>query len=263
MAAVLLERVEPMISLITLNRPDRLNAINFELAGELHDLLDQVAADADCRIVILTGAGRGFCSGLDLRDYGTPPRPGEHRHAPVGVGGQEFIANLTVHIRQTPQVVIAAVNGVAFGGGLGLACASDIRVAATSARFCSAVIRTGLTGTDIGNSYFLPRLLGAGRAFELILTGREVDATEAERIGLVTSVVSDATLLDDARSLGRLIAGYTATGLTLTKEAFWHNVDNASLTASIALENRNQLLASHDPAVQEYMKSYSKRVRKG
>ena len=111
MESVELEQVAPHVKVIRLNRPNRLNALSFELVAELHTALDAIAADADCKVAILTGAGRGFCSGLDLRDWGTPPAPGSHPHAPVGVDGQAFIANLTVHIRNTPQVVIAAVNG--------------------------------------------------------------------------------------------------------------------------------------------------------
>src|SRR6195952_5562427 len=153
MSVVTLEKVEGSISRITLNRPERLNAMTFGLVGELHDALDEVAADSDCKVVILTGAGRGFCAGLDLRDFGTPPAPGEHRRINKAIDGQAFMSNLTVHLRQTPQLVIGAVNGAAFGGGLALACACDVRIAGASARFCSAFIRTGLTGTDIGISY--------------------------------------------------------------------------------------------------------------
>jgi len=217
MAAVLTERLDEHVTLITLNRPDRLNAMDYELVAGLHDALDQVAADAACRVVILTGAGRGFCSGLDLKGFGTPPEPGQHRHARVGgMGGQEFIAALTHHLHELPQVVVAAVNGPAFGGGLALACAADLRVAGHTARFCSAFIRTGLTGTDIGISYLLPRIVGAGRAFDLIVTGREIDATEAERIGLVTRLVADAELLDAARAVAAGLAGYTTTALVFT-----------------------------------------------
>ncbi len=257
MAAVLTERLDEHVTLVTLNRPDRLNAMDYELVAGLHDALDEVAADGACRVVILTGAGRGFCSGLDLKGFGTPPEPGQHRHARVGgMGGQEFIAALTHHLHELPQVVIAAVNGPAFGGGLALACAADLRVAGPAARFCSAFIRTGLTGTDIGISYLLPRIVGAGRAFDLIVTGREIDAAEAERIGLVTRLVGDGELLDAARTVAVGIAAYTTTALVFTKEAFWHNVDASSLAAAIALENRNQMLASRTPEVQDFMAEY-------
>ncbi|MBV8952461.1 MAG: enoyl-CoA hydratase/isomerase family protein, partial [Actinobacteria bacterium] len=145
---VLVEGRGERVVTITLNRPEQLNAITFQLVADLHDALDGVAGDQECRVVVLTGSGRAFCAGLDLRDWGVPPEPGTHPHAPVGVGGQEFIANLMVHVRETPQVVIAAVNGPAYGGGLSLACAADLRVASANARFCSAFIRTGLSGTD-------------------------------------------------------------------------------------------------------------------
>jgi enoyl-CoA hydratase len=158
--------------------------------------------------------------------------------------------------------VIAAVNGPAFGGGLALACACDIRIASDTARFCSAFIRTGLSGTDVGISYLLPQIIGAGRAFELIVTGREIDSEEAERIGLVTRVVTPEALMKSALETAKVIAGYTRTGLTLTKEAFWHNASNPSLTGAIAMENRNQRLAAETREVQEYMAAYSSRHKK-
>jgi len=256
---VLIDGVEPHITTLTLNRPHRLNALDYELTTDLHDALDLVAADPECKVIVLTGSGRGFCAGLDLKDFGRPPGPGEHPRSPVGVGGQEFMANLTVHLRQTPQVVIGAVNGPAYGGGLSVACATDIRIAGESARFCSAFIRTGLTGTDIGITYLLPRLIGAARAFDLILTGRDIDAAEAERMGLVSRVTSDAELLDEALAVARTIATYTATGLVLTKEVMWHNLDTTSMTAAIAMENRNQAIANRAPDVQAHMAAYRDR----
>jgi enoyl-CoA hydratase len=253
---VTVDDVAPRVKQITLNRPERLNALNFALAADLHDALDIVGSDADCRVAIVTGAGRGFCSGLDLKDFGTPPRPGEHPHVHAGVGGQEFMANLTVHMRTTPQIIVAAVNGAAYGGGLGIAAAADVRIAGESATFCSAFIRTGLTGTDIGVSYTLPRLLGAARAFDLIVTGRSVDALEAEHLGLVSRVVPDAALRDEAVALASQIAQYTAIGLRMTKEVMWANLDAPNMVAAIALENRNQSLAGRDPEVQAYMDAY-------
>jgi enoyl-CoA hydratase len=250
MSSVLIEKVEPGITTITLNRPDRLNAISYELVCELHDALDHVGGDAECKVVVLTGAGRGFCAGLDLKDWGTPPAPGEHPHAKVGVGGQEFMAALTVHMRKTPQIIIAGVNGAAFGGGLSLACAADIRVASPSAKFCAAFIRTGLTGTDIGITYLLPRLIGASQAFDMIVTGREISAERAERIGLVSELVPDARE-------GALALAYTQIGLVMTKEVMWNNLDASSIDACLAAENRNQAIAARSPEVQEYMRAYT------
>jgi enoyl-CoA hydratase len=262
MATVELERVHPHVVLVRLNRPERLNAIDYALVSDLHDALDRVADDADCKVVVLTGAGRAFCAGLDLKDWGSPPGPGEHRHAHVGIDGQAFMSNLTLHLRATPQVIVAAVNGPAFGGGLALACAADIRMASASARFCAAFIRTGLTGTDIGISYLLPRLIGTSRAFDMILSGREVDAAEAERMGLVSRVAED-DVVGAAIASATTMAGYTRTGLVLTKEVLWHNVDTPSMAAAIAMENRNQTLAGRAPDVQAFMDAYRRRVTGG
>lgn len=260
MSTVRVERVEPRIAVLTLDRPERLNAMSFELVADLHDALDEISGDPECTVVVLTGAGRGFCAGLDLKDWGTPPDSGAHSHVHANTDGQAFMSNLTVHLRTMPQVVVAAVNGPAYGGGFALACACDLRFAARSARFCSAFIRTGLTGTDIGITYLLPRLVGASRAADLILTGREVDAEEAHELGIVSRVVPDEELLGTALDTARVMAGYTKTGLLNTKEVLWHNVDNPSMTAAIALENRNQSLASRAADVQEHMTGYRDRT---
>jgi enoyl-CoA hydratase len=256
MGTVELSQPAEHITLIRLDKPDRLNAISFDLVADLHDALDHVAADDDCKVAILTGAGRGFCAGLDLKDWGAPPQPGGHPHYPAGRTGQAFMSNLTQHIRATPQIVIAAVNGAAYGGGLSLALACDLRIAATSARFCSAFIKTGLTGTDIGVTYLLPRLIGAARAFDMIVTGRTVDAAEAERMGIVSRVVPDDALLEEAMAVAGTVAGYTSYGLRNTKEVMWHNLDTNNMAAAIALENRNQELGGHTPEVKEFMASY-------
>jgi enoyl-CoA hydratase len=249
----------PHVAVITLDRPDRLNALSFELVADLHDALDVVGADRECKVVILTGAGRGFCAGLDLRDFGTPPEPGGHRHFHSGMDAQTFMSNLTVHMRDTPQVIIAAVNGAAFGGGLALACAADIRVAGPSARFCSAFIRTGLSGTDIGITYLLPRLLGNAHAFDLILTGRDIDAAEAHRIGLV-SAVADDDVMTLAMSYAERMSAYTRAGLLSTKDVLWHNTEATNLTQALALEIRNQNLLQHSAEVREHMASYARRT---
>jgi len=255
--------VTPHITKVTLNRPDRLNAISFELVTELHDAFDAIAADTECKVVILTGAGRAFCAGLDLKEFGTPPEQGTHRHMPAGVDAQTFMSNLTIRMRDLPQVVIAAVNGPAFGGGLAFACAADIRLASESARFCSAFIRTGLSGTDIGITYLLPRLIGNANAFDLVLTGRDIDANEAHRMGLVSRVVPDGDLDTMAMEYATQMAGYTASGLRTTKEILWHNTEVPSLTVAIALESRNQNLMGYAPDVREHMASYRKGITGG
>lgn len=244
------------VRIILFDRPERLNALNYECVSELHDALDEVAADDSCTVIVLTGAGRGFCAGLDLKDFGTPPAIGTHRHRHSGISGQAFLSNLAQHIHDTPQVVIAAINGPAYGGGLALACACDLRIAGESATMASAFIRTGLTGTDVGITYFLPRLIGAARAFDLILTGRTIDAAEAERMGLVSRVTPDDELLATALEIANGMAAFTTFGLRRTKEVMWHNLDASSVAAAIALENRNQELGAREPEVVEFMQRY-------
>jgi len=260
-STVVLDRPVEHVAVVRLNRPEQLNALNYTLVGELHDVLDELAGDDACRVAIMTGEGRAFCAGLDMRDYGMPPEVGVHRQRHAGVSGQGFLANLTQHLHDSPQILVAAVNGAAFGGGLALACACDLRIACTSATFCSAFIKTGLTGTDVGISYFLPRLIGASRAFDMILTGRTVGAPEAERMGLVSRVCDDGSLGDAALDIARQIAGYTAFGLRRTKEVLWHNLEASSVAAAIAMENRNQELAVHEPEVLEYMRAYGQRFK--
>lgn len=261
--SVIRKRLDDDVTVIRLNRPERLNAIDYDLVMALHEALDAVAADDRCKVVILTGEGRAFCAGLDLADWGSVPEPGSHPHMPAGRTGQAFLANLTQHIRATPQVVMAAVNGPAFGGGLALSLACDLRIAAESATMCSAFIKTGLTGTDVGVSYLLPRLIGASRAFDLMLTGRTVGSEEAKEMGIVSRVVPDDQLWDEAVQMSRSMAAYTSFGLRNTKEVMWLNLDVPSMAAAIALENRNQELAAKSHEVREYMSSYAHRHRSG
>jgi enoyl-CoA hydratase len=261
MSTVEVDRPDDRVAVVRLHRPEQLNALNYTLVGELYDALDDIAADDNCRVVVLTGSGHAFCAGLDLRDYGRPPDVGTHRHRRAGVSGQAFLSNLTLRIQDLPQIVVAAVNGAAFGGGLALACACDLRIASASASFCSAFIRTGMTGTDVGISYFLPRLVGAAHAFDMILTGRKVDADEAQRMGLVSRVHADPDLAGAAAALAQEIAGFTSFGLRRTKEVLWHNLEASSAAAAIAMENRNQELAVNEPEVLEYMQAYAKRFQ--
>jgi enoyl-CoA hydratase len=244
MSTVLVSHPQRGVTQLTLNRAEKLNAMNVELITELHAAFASVAADRECRAVVLTGAGRGFCAGLDLGGYGTVP--GAEGHGPV-VGGfstQTHIASLIPQMRALPVPVIAAVNGAAAGGGLALALGSDIRIAGESARFNVAFVRIGLSGCDIGVSWMLPRLIGASRAWELMLTGRIIDAAEADDIGLVTRVVSDDSLLDSALETAALIAANSPWGVRMTKEVAWSQLEIGSLQAGIDMENRTQILSS-------------------
>jgi enoyl-CoA hydratase len=251
MSTVRNEVIEDGIRLLTLDRPDRLNAMSHELVGDLHTALDEVAADRDCRVVVLTGEGRGFCAGLDLKGAGSAPGAGEWGGPGTGLVGQQHIARLIPHLRSLRQPVIAAVNGPAAGGGLALALGSDIRVAAASARFNVAFIRIGLSACDIGVSWLLPRLIGASRAWELMLTGRIIDAQEAEQIGLVVRVVPDGTVVESAMETARLIAANSPFGVWMTKEVMWSQLEIGSLHAGIDMENRNQILTSFGADMRE------------
>ncbi len=239
----------PEITVVTLNRPDKLNALSYELVEELHRCLDALAADNTCRVVVLTGAGRGFCAGLDLSAPNPEQTGGGTEFPRSGMRWQERIADLTAKLHRLRQPVIAAVNGVAYGGGLGLAAACDIRVAAPSARFCTQFIKLGLGGCDIGVSYTLPRIIGAGPAFDLILTARAVDADEALRLGLVSRVADP--VLDEALTIAETLCGYGKFGLESTKQVLWANLDAGSLEAALHLENRSQIVASTSGEMRE------------
>ena len=228
------------VTVLTLNRPEKLNALDVELVEDLHRTLDEIRADDDCRVVVLTGAGRGFCSGLDL----TAPSPDSELGTPrSGMRWQERIADLTTKLIRLRQPVIAAVNGPAYGGGFALACASDIRVAGPSAKFCTQFIKLGLGGCDIGVSYTLPRVVGAGRAFDLILTARTVEADEALRIGLVSRIASGSAL-DDALTIAETLCSYGKFGVESTKQVLWANLEASGIEAALHVENRSQILAS-------------------
>jgi enoyl-CoA hydratase len=239
----------PEITVVTLNRPDKLNALSYELVEELHRCLDALAADNTCRVVVLTGAGRGFCAGLDLSAPNPEQTGGGTEFPRSGMRWQERIADLTAKLHRLRQPVIAAVNGVAYGGGLGLAAACDIRVAAPSARFCTQFIKLGLGGCDIGVSYTLPRIIGAGAAFDLILTARAIDADEALRLGLVSRVADP--VLDEALTIADTLCGYGKFGLESTKQVLWANLDAGSLEAALHLENRSQIVASTSGEMRE------------
>jgi enoyl-CoA hydratase/carnithine racemase len=228
---------------VTLNSPDRLNALSMGLVAGLHDTLDELAADSRCRVVILTGAGRGFCSGLDLSEPQVAPSAKDRKGAAASLRTQEFIASLVPKIIRLPQPVIAAVNGPAVGGGMALAAACDVRIASTTALFGVQFIRLAVSGCDIGISYTLPRLIGAARAAELIYTARHFGADEAERIGFVSEVVSDDELLPRAMKIADVLISHSPFALEMTKQVLRANQDAPNVDAAIALENRTQILA--------------------
>lgn len=243
MAMVETERVEDEIVIVRLNRPERLNAMTLRLLGELGEVLASLDGDETCRVVILTGAGRGFCSGADLSGEGEQPGSPAVATVQSGMRAQEGYAAIIPKLRNLHQPVIAAINGPAVGGGLGLALASDIRIASETARFAVAMVRIGLSGADVGISYLLPRAVGTTRAAEWMLTGRLVEADEALAAGLVGEVVPAEQVLPRAIELARLILGNSPFGVRLTKQAIWASHEIGSLQAAIELENRSQALA--------------------
>ncbi len=244
MALVEISQPEPGITQLTLNQPDRLNALSYDMVEEMHSALDEVHADQHCRAVILTGAGKGFCAGLDLNGFGAVPGTEGLGRAQQGMAVQQFIAKLVPHFRATRQPIISAINGAAAGGGFAMALASDIRICADDAKFATSFIRLGLSGCDIGVSWLLPRLIGASRSHELLLTGRVFDAREADALGLVSRVVEPGQLLESALETARLIAANSPFGVWMTKEVMWSNLEVGSLQAGIDLENRTQILSS-------------------
>jgi enoyl-CoA hydratase/carnithine racemase len=235
------ERPHDGVALVRLNRPARLNAINEVLLEELKQLCADFARDRDVRAVVLTGAGRGFCSGIDLRDFG-PSMLDADDPAIDRLRFQEAMASIPQAIRALPQPVVAAINGPAVGGGLALCLAADVRICAASASFGNAAVLIGLSGAEMGMSYFLPRIVGASVASDWMLTGRTVAAEEAYRRGLVSELTDDDALVARAVEIAAQIAANSPLGVQMTKRALQTNVDAPDLFSAIELENRNQVI---------------------
>src|SRR5262245_16807077 len=197
MSFVVIDKPRPNVALVTLNRPERMNAMAFDVMIPLREALEALAVDNDVRVVVLTGAGKGFCSGADLEDSGIVPNIDGLTVTSIARRALQLLDDVILAIRKMHQPVIAAINGAAIGGGFCLACACDIRFAAPNAYFRAAGINNGLTASELGISYLLPREIGSSRAFDIMLSGRDVDAAEAERIGLVSRVVAPDRLLDE------------------------------------------------------------------
>jgi len=238
-----LEEIEPQIGLVTLNRPDQLNAINVAMLDDFNALFAKLAKDDAIRVLIITGAGRGFCAGADLNDAVV------HKDTTAFADPENFLrlvqeryAALILGLRRIPQPIIAAVNGAAAGGGFSMALACDIRVAAPEASFVASFANIGLSGGELGTSYLLPRLIGVARSSEILYTGRKVKAEEAERMGLVNRVVPREALIETALSYARPMIAKNVGALKLTKRVLDQNIDAPSLEAAVNLENRNQTL---------------------
>ena len=239
---------------LTLDRPQAMNSISLAMVHELSAYFGKLYNDASVRIVVMRGAGRAFCAGLDIKDQGafdrsTIPHGG-------GFGFQGYLADVYIRMRRCPQPIIAAVHGAACGGGFAFALAADIRIAGTSARMNSAFIKLGLSSCDMGVSYFLPRLVGASVAAELMLTGRFIHAPRALATGLVSEVVPDAELEAAAQSCVDDMLATSPMGLRMTKEGLAMAIDAPSLEAAMAIENRNQLMCAASEDFAEGMRAF-------
>jgi enoyl-CoA hydratase/carnithine racemase len=236
---------------LTLNRPASLNAITTQMVGELSDYFGGLFNDRTCRVVVMRGAGRAFCAGLDIKARGEGETP-----FGGGFGFQGFLADVYIKMRRCPQPIIALVQGAAAGGGFAFALAADVRIAAESARMNAAFIRLGLSACDMGVSYFLPRIVGLGIASELMLTGRFINAQRALAVGLVSDVVPEGQLEAAVQPYLDEMLTTSPMGLRLTKEGLALATDAPSLEAAMAIENRNQVLCSRSEDFAEGMRAF-------
>ena len=235
------EKPRPHTTVIRMNRPERMNSMAFEAMIPLHEAIAEVAQDNDTQSVILTGSGHGFCSGADTQHSEPPPNIEGLTLTRIATRSMAILSDLVPALRRMPQPVICAINGAAIGGGMCLTLGADIRIAAESAYFRAAGINNGLTATELGLSFLLPRAIGSSRAFEIMLSGRDVDAREAAEIGLVSRTVPDAELMETALDLADQINGWSTQGVQLTKRMIWSGLETASLSAAIELESHTQL----------------------
>lgn len=238
---------------VTMNRPERLNALNTRLITELRHLFTDLYWKHDIRVVVLTGAGRAFCAGLDLKDRGGE---GVQRGVSEGLKSQRSISEIVMAMRRCPQPIIAAIDGAASGGGFAFALAADVRIATPKARMNAAFIRIGLSACDIGVSYFLPRMVGSSVAADYMLTGRFMDAQRAYQLGLVSKIVEPEDLEAEARTFVKDMLHATPLGLRLTKEALNHAIDAQCLEAAIAMEDRNQMLCAQGEDFREGISAF-------
>lgn len=254
---------EDGIGILTLNRPEKLNAISFQMEEDFHQVLDHLMVNLDCRVLILRGEGRAFCAGTDLQEgliLNTKKTPeGYDRFYFLNLKEpikrkmyhQWRITQIIVKMRKISQPIIALVQGAAAGGGLAFALASDIRIVTKNAKLINASINIGLTGADMGGSYFLPRLIGRARASEILMSGRVVDGVEAENIGLAIKLVDEANLLNAGLEIAEELLTKSPLGLRMTKEAINLSLDSPSLENIIQFENSSIVLTFSSKDVNE------------
>ncbi len=239
------EAPEPGLGILTLNRPASYNAVNWRMMTELETFWRDRLDDFDTDVIILQGAGdKGFCAGLDMKETA---RTAPEMRVSEFYRFQSRLARLNLAMRRAPQPIICAVHGAAAGLGLSFVLASDIRVVSNDSRFCAAYINIGLGGADMACSYFLPRMIGAGRAYEIMYTGEFLSASELMDLGLFSRMVDRSELMETALSLARTLLTKNRLGLRLTKEAINVNIDAGGLEAALAAEDRNQTLLAIGP----------------
>jgi enoyl-CoA hydratase len=257
---ITLERIEVGICLVRLNRPERLNAMNLAMLEDFGRLCALLARDELVRVLIITGNGKGFCSGADLVDAADEKNLSYFADPQTFlVSVQERYSALVTGLRGIPQPVIAAVNGAAAGGGFCMALASDIRIATPDACFIASFVNIGLSGGELGSSYLLPRLVGLAHAAEILYTGRKVDAHEAERIGLVNAVVPPEKLMEKALDYARMMLAKSPGGLRQTKRVLDRNIDAPCLASAMEVENRNQALLVFSPEFARMVRTFKVR----
>lgn len=251
--ALLIER-RGDVEWVTLNRPSRLNSLDDVLTRDLREYFEGLYRRRDCRIVVLRGAGRAFCAGLDLQS-GQASRFANGATADA-MDVQRDIRDIMLAMKRAPQPILCLMHGAAAGGGFVLAMAADIRIAAEDCRMNAAFIKIGLGGCDVGASYLLPRLIGASPAASVLFTGRDLSAERSYQLGLVSELVPANELEDVAQVYVEAMQATAPEALRMTKQVFNLNVDAPSFEAALALEDRNQVLLGNEPAFREGMTAF-------
>lgn len=254
MSLVRVERPHDHVAVVTLDRPERLNALSIDLAIELDRTLREVGDDNTVRVLVLTGAGRAFCSGLDLKDYGVAPGVDGLQVGQIAQRSMRVYSRLVTTLRALRQPVVAAVNGPAYGGGMCLAMGCDLRFASVDATFNATGIVNGLTSTEMAAAWLLPRQIGATHANDLLLTGRVLGAEEALRVGLVSRLADDVVGL--AVEIAEAMSRFSPYGLSMTKDVLWANLEIGSMAAAIELEDRNQLMLGFTENLPEAIRAF-------
>ncbi|WP_404480664.1 enoyl-CoA hydratase/isomerase family protein [Novosphingobium sp. BL-52-GroH] len=245
------------IVVLTLARPQAANALTLPMVAQLRATIARLDADPDVSVLVLAAQGKAFCAGLDLKEVllgeDAPQGPIENMDL------QERFAGLMRDVVAARFPVVAAIGGAAVGAGMGLALAADIRVAGPGAKFLVGAVKVALSAGECGISYHLPRLVGGGRAYELMLTGRPVDAAEARAIGLATTLADEGDLLEAALAVAALVAENSPYAIRHTKRIMRTNIDAPSLDAAIELENHVQCLALGTQDFKEACRAFAER----